>query len=201
MITKTDDPVMVLMLTASGARGDRVSGFALGADDYLAKPFHFPELVLRLHALARRAPAPEPRIQCPRPHPRAPAPHDGKPRYPRPDERDTPDEIWVEGQEAQEAAHVPEEHGPLCRDPTAMALSSVESSGSSPPRGGSSSAPKRSKTVSNLRTLSSTQASLTLPRRTASARGGPKLRPARTSRCQDRTEPPRPSRPEPTSRS
>ena len=62
MITKRDDPVMVLMLTASGAPGERVSGLALGADDYLAKPFHFPELVLRLRALARRAPAPEPRI-------------------------------------------------------------------------------------------------------------------------------------------
>lgn len=62
MITKAEKPVMVLMLTASGAPGDRVSGLALGADDYLAKPFHFPELVLRLRALARRAPAPEPRI-------------------------------------------------------------------------------------------------------------------------------------------
>lgn len=62
MIAKSERPVMVLMLTASGTPGDRVSGLALGADDYLAKPFHFPELVLRLRALARRAPAPEPRI-------------------------------------------------------------------------------------------------------------------------------------------
>lgn len=37
-----------------GAPGDRVSGLTLGADDYLAKPFHFPELVLRIRALARR---------------------------------------------------------------------------------------------------------------------------------------------------
>ena len=37
---------MVLMLTASGTPGDRVSGLELGADDYLSKPFHFPELVL-----------------------------------------------------------------------------------------------------------------------------------------------------------
>jgi DNA-binding response OmpR family regulator len=57
MITGRDDRVMVLMLTAADAPGDRVSGLVLGADDYLAKPFHFPELVLRIHALARRRPA------------------------------------------------------------------------------------------------------------------------------------------------
>ena len=56
MITKRDGRVMVLMLTAAGAPGDRVSGLSLGADDYLAKPFHFPELVLRIRALARRQP-------------------------------------------------------------------------------------------------------------------------------------------------
>ncbi|WP_433177826.1 response regulator transcription factor [Actinoallomurus sp. CA-150999] len=57
MITADDDRAMVLMLTAAGAPGDRVSGLILGADDYLAKPFHFPELVLRVQALARRRPA------------------------------------------------------------------------------------------------------------------------------------------------
>ncbi|GAB3959259.1 response regulator transcription factor [Actinoallomurus acanthiterrae] len=57
MITENDDRAMVLMLTAAGAPGDRVSGLILGADDYLAKPFHFPELVLRVRALARRRPA------------------------------------------------------------------------------------------------------------------------------------------------
>lgn len=57
MITERDDRPMVLMLTAAGAPGDRVSGLTLGADDYLAKPFHFPELVLRVRALARRRPA------------------------------------------------------------------------------------------------------------------------------------------------
>ncbi|HEU5420835.1 MAG TPA: response regulator transcription factor [Streptosporangiaceae bacterium] len=56
MITERDDRVMVLMLTAAGAPGDRVTGLGLGADDYLAKPFHFPELVLRIRALARRQP-------------------------------------------------------------------------------------------------------------------------------------------------
>ena len=45
----------VLMLTASDAVADRVEGLSLGADDYLAKPFSFPELVARVRALARRA--------------------------------------------------------------------------------------------------------------------------------------------------
>jgi len=57
MITERDDRAMVLMLTAAGSPGDRVSGLTLGADDYLAKPFHFPELVLRVRSLARRRPA------------------------------------------------------------------------------------------------------------------------------------------------
>jgi DNA-binding response OmpR family regulator len=45
----------VLMLTASGSIADRVEGLSRGADDYLAKPFAFPELVARVRALARRA--------------------------------------------------------------------------------------------------------------------------------------------------
>jgi DNA-binding response OmpR family regulator len=61
MITERDERAMVLMLTAAGSPGDRVSGLGLGADDYLAKPFHFPELVLRIRALARRQPAARPR--------------------------------------------------------------------------------------------------------------------------------------------
>jgi DNA-binding response OmpR family regulator len=60
MIAEADKPVMVLMLTASGAPADRVSGLSLGADDYLAKPFHFAELVLRVRALARRQPSARP---------------------------------------------------------------------------------------------------------------------------------------------
>ncbi|MDT0446511.1 response regulator transcription factor [Streptomyces johnsoniae] len=44
----------VLMLTASGAVQERVNGLALGADDYLGKPFAFSELVARVRALARR---------------------------------------------------------------------------------------------------------------------------------------------------
>ena len=62
MITERDNRVMVLMLTAAGSPGDRVSGLGLGADDYLAKPFHFPELVLRIRALARRQPAARARV-------------------------------------------------------------------------------------------------------------------------------------------
>jgi DNA-binding response OmpR family regulator len=61
-ITTAGNPVMILMLTAAGAPGDRVTGLTLGADDYLSKPFHFPELVLRIRALARRKPAARPRI-------------------------------------------------------------------------------------------------------------------------------------------
>src|SRR5438105_7020121 len=57
IITHIEHPPMILMLTAAGAPADRVKGLALGADDYLPKPFHFPELVLRIRALARRRPA------------------------------------------------------------------------------------------------------------------------------------------------
>jgi DNA-binding response OmpR family regulator len=62
MIAEHDERVMILMLTAAGSPGDRVSGLGLGADDYLAKPFHFPELVLRIRALARRRPAARSRV-------------------------------------------------------------------------------------------------------------------------------------------
>jgi DNA-binding response OmpR family regulator len=60
-ITGTADPAMIQKLTAAGAATDRVAGLALGADDYLPKPFHFPELVLRIRALARRKPTAQPR--------------------------------------------------------------------------------------------------------------------------------------------
>jgi two-component system, OmpR family, response regulator VanR len=46
----------VLMLTALGETEDIVDGLALGADDYLSKPFAFAELVARVQALARRVP-------------------------------------------------------------------------------------------------------------------------------------------------
>jgi DNA-binding response OmpR family regulator len=47
--------VGILMLTAAGALEDLVDGLSLGADDYLAKPFRFAELVARIRALARRS--------------------------------------------------------------------------------------------------------------------------------------------------
>jgi DNA-binding response OmpR family regulator len=62
IITESTDPAMVLMLTAADGPGERVAGLSLGADDYLAKPFHFPELVLRVRSLARRRPTARPRV-------------------------------------------------------------------------------------------------------------------------------------------
>ncbi|MER7043776.1 response regulator transcription factor [Streptomyces jumonjinensis] len=50
----------ILMLTASSALADRVAGLDLGADDYLGKPFDFPELVSRVRALRRRSARPVP---------------------------------------------------------------------------------------------------------------------------------------------
>ena len=55
MAAGTEQPAMVLMLTAADSPGDRVAGLTLGADDYLAKPFRFAELVARIRALARRS--------------------------------------------------------------------------------------------------------------------------------------------------
>ena len=48
-------PVRTLMLTAAGSVEDRVQGLDLGADDYLSKPFAYPELLARIRALQRRA--------------------------------------------------------------------------------------------------------------------------------------------------
>lgn len=62
MIADSDNPAMILMLTAASDNSDRVAGLSIGADDYLPKPFHFPELVLRVRALARRRPTAQPRI-------------------------------------------------------------------------------------------------------------------------------------------
>jgi len=54
----------VLMLTAASTVRDKVGGLGLGADDYLAKPFDFAELVARIRALARRsAPAVPPVLE------------------------------------------------------------------------------------------------------------------------------------------
>jgi DNA-binding response OmpR family regulator len=52
----------VLILTAAGTLADRVHGLDLGADDYLTKPFDFPELVARVRALGRRPGPPVPPV-------------------------------------------------------------------------------------------------------------------------------------------
>ncbi len=54
-IRARQDPTPILMLSALGDVEDRVSGLRIGADDYLAKPFDFDELLVRVHALTRRA--------------------------------------------------------------------------------------------------------------------------------------------------
>ena len=48
--------VPILMLTARGGLDQRVQGLDAGADDYLSKPYHFPELLARVRALLRRGP-------------------------------------------------------------------------------------------------------------------------------------------------
>ncbi len=55
----------VLMLTARDTTADRVTGLDAGADDYLVKPFDFPELLARIRALLRRpSDARETRLAC-----------------------------------------------------------------------------------------------------------------------------------------
>jgi two-component system response regulator VanR len=53
----------ILMLTAADGLDDKASGFGLGADDYLTKPFELQELVLRLRALDRRRAHHRPPVQ------------------------------------------------------------------------------------------------------------------------------------------
>ncbi|MFD1158617.1 response regulator [Roseovarius aestuarii] len=56
----------ILLLTAKGETDDRISGLEAGADDYLAKPFEPKELLLRINAILRRMPTPEPENTAPK---------------------------------------------------------------------------------------------------------------------------------------
>jgi two-component system, OmpR family, response regulator len=60
MLRERDCWAPILMLTARGQLDDRIRGLDVGADDYLIKPFDFGELLARLRALVRRAPAQRP---------------------------------------------------------------------------------------------------------------------------------------------
>jgi DNA-binding response OmpR family regulator len=51
------DGVPIILLTARSEESDKVEGLRLGADDYVTKPFGFEELVARVEAVLRRAPA------------------------------------------------------------------------------------------------------------------------------------------------
>jgi DNA-binding response OmpR family regulator len=63
-LVDSESTARVLMLTAATDIDDRVAGLALGADDYLPKPFAFPELAARVVALGRRSrPAAPPILQ------------------------------------------------------------------------------------------------------------------------------------------
>ncbi|MBO8484571.1 MAG: response regulator transcription factor [Bacteroidetes bacterium] len=56
-IKKMDRKVNVIIISAKDSIDDKVKGLELGADDYLAKPFHIAELVARIRSVARRSQA------------------------------------------------------------------------------------------------------------------------------------------------
>ncbi len=53
-IRKADRRVPLIFLTAKGMKEDRIEGFKAGGDDYITKPFHTEELLLRIEAVLRR---------------------------------------------------------------------------------------------------------------------------------------------------
>ena len=53
-IRKQRNPVGVIIVSAKDSLDDKVKGLEIGADDYLAKPFHLPELSMRIYAIIRR---------------------------------------------------------------------------------------------------------------------------------------------------
>ena len=55
LTTRVDPQLPVIVLTGRAGDADRVRSFARGADDHVCKPFLYPELVARVHALLRRA--------------------------------------------------------------------------------------------------------------------------------------------------
>ncbi len=61
-LRQSDCTAPILMLTARDALEDKLKGFDSGADDYLTKPFDFPELEARLQALLRRRKEPRPLV-------------------------------------------------------------------------------------------------------------------------------------------
>jgi two-component system copper resistance phosphate regulon response regulator CusR len=55
LIRKKDEKIPILILTAFSKTAEKISGFNLGADDYLVKPFDFEELLVRLKSLLKRS--------------------------------------------------------------------------------------------------------------------------------------------------
>lgn len=53
-IRNKNNPVGVIIVSAKDSLEDKVRGLEIGADDYLAKPFHLPELSMRIYAIIRR---------------------------------------------------------------------------------------------------------------------------------------------------
>lgn len=54
-IRKTDKEIPVIFLTAKSLPEDKIRGLKLGADDYITKPFHIEELILRMEAILKRS--------------------------------------------------------------------------------------------------------------------------------------------------